>query len=108
MGFQVITIFSASNYYELGSNKGAYLKLVGPQLDTHFVQYTAATGKTKRLTFRQRIGLVESSAIRELRGHILSNQDSLEEEFRKLDPNSTGESLLELFMRRLCKKGGSC
>lgn len=91
--FQVITIFSASNYYELGSNKGAYLKLVGPQLDTHFVQYTAATGKTKRLTFRQRIGLVESSAIRELHGHIVSNRSRLEQEFIKADPELTGELL---------------
>ena len=90
MSFQVITIFSASNYYELGSNKGAYLKLVGPQLDTHFVQYTAATGKTKRLTFRQRIGLVESSAIRELRGHIVSNRETLEAEFNRADPEFTG------------------
>ncbi|KAK9753514.1 Calcineurin-like phosphoesterase [Popillia japonica] len=87
---KVITIFSASNYYELGSNKGAYLKLVGPQLDTHFVQYTAATGKTKRLTFRQRVGLVESSAIRELRGHIISNREKLESEFRKTDQDQSG------------------
>lgn len=87
---KVITVFSASNYYELGSNKGAYLKLVGPQLDTHFVQYTAATSKTKRLTFRQKIGLVESSAIRELRGHIISNKERLRQEFEKADPNLTG------------------
>ncbi|XP_018320018.1 serine/threonine-protein phosphatase rdgC [Agrilus planipennis] len=87
---KVITVFSASNYYELGSNKGAYLKLVGPQLDTHFVQFTTGTGKTKRLTFRQRIGLVESSAIRELRGHILSNKEKLEMEFEKADPEKTG------------------
>lgn len=88
---QVITIFSASNYYELGSNKGAYLKLVGPQLATHFVQYTSAISKTKRLTFRQRVGLVESSAIRELSAQILSSKKELEAEFKKLDPEDTGE-----------------
>lgn len=88
---QVITIFSASNYYELGSNKGAYLKLVGPQLATHFVQYTSAISKTKRLTFRQRVGLVESSAIRELSAQILSSKNELEAEFKKLDLEDTGK-----------------
>ncbi|RZC41706.1 serine/threonine-protein phosphatase rdgC, partial [Asbolus verrucosus] len=86
----VITIFSASNYYELGSNKGAYLKLVGPQLDTHFVQYMAAAGRAKRLTFHQRIGLVEASAIRELHGQIMANKTKLEKEFVKVDPELTG------------------
>ncbi|KAK4887062.1 hypothetical protein RN001_003333 [Aquatica leii] len=98
---KVITVFSASNYYELGSNKGAYLKLVGPQLDTHFVQYTAATGKTKRLTFRQRIGLVESSAIRELRGHIISNRERLQHEFEKADPDFSGFIPLSEWCRAL-------
>lgn len=88
---QVITIFSASNYYEVGSNKGAYLKLVGQNLDTHFIQYTSNVGKTKRLTFRQRVGLVEESAMRELRGHIVSNREALESKFAKSDPEKTGE-----------------
>lgn len=91
---QVITIFSASNYYEVGSNKGAYVKLVGPQLAPHFVQFTTATPRTKKLTFRQRVGLVESSAIRELSGQILARRDQLLEEFLKYDPEQTGETYL--------------
>lgn len=87
---QVITIFSASNYYEIGSNKGAYLKLVGAGLDTHFVQYTAAASKTRRLTFRQRVGLVESSAIRELSARLRSRRAELEKEFKSRDVEGTG------------------
>jgi hypothetical protein len=87
---QVITIFSASNYYEVGSNKGAYVKLVGPQLAPHFVQFTTATPRTKKLTFRQRVGLVESSAIRELSCQIVARRDQLLEEFLKYDQEQTG------------------
>ncbi|XP_063223975.1 serine/threonine-protein phosphatase rdgC [Bacillus rossius redtenbacheri] len=89
-GGKLITIFSASNYYELGSNKGAYVKLVGPQLDPHFVQFTTAAARTKKLTFRQRVGLVESSALRELSGKVLAARESLLDEFRKADPDGTG------------------
>lgn len=88
----MITIFSASNYYEIGSNKGAYLKL-NPQLDTHFVQYTAASSKTRKLTFRQRVGLVESSALRELGARLRERRCELEHEFRARDPNNTGKCL---------------
>ncbi|XP_069691872.1 serine/threonine-protein phosphatase rdgC [Periplaneta americana] len=89
-GSKLITIFSASNYYEVGSNKGAYVKLVGPQLAPHFVQFTTATPRTKKLTFRQRVGLVESSAIRELSAQILARRELLLEEFLKYDPEKTG------------------
>lgn len=87
---KVITIFSASNYYEIGSNKGAYMKL-DPQLDIHFVQYTAAVSKTRKLTFRQRVGLVESSAIRELAAQLMDRREELVEEFRKRDIDNTGQ-----------------
>lgn len=87
---KVITIFSASNYYAIGSNKGAYLKL-NPQLDTHFVQYTSAASKTRKLTFRQRVGLIESSALQELGAKLLDKRHELEREFNKRDPKRTGK-----------------
>lgn len=97
-----MTIFSASNYYELGSNTGAYVTLSGPQLSPRFVQFSTATPHTKRLTFRQRVGLVESSALRELRTQLLQHKEGLSQDLRKADPDNTGESSSrteEIFIR---------
>lgn len=64
---------------------------MNPQLDTHFVQYTAAASKTRKLTFRQRIGLVESSALRELGARLRERSAELQKEFQNRDPDNTGK-----------------
>lgn len=87
---QVITIFSASNYYAIGSNKGAYLRL-DPHLEPHYVQYISQASKTKSLTFREKIGFIESSALRELGAKLRDNREDLENFFLKNDRRKTGK-----------------
>jgi hypothetical protein len=87
---QCLTVFSASNYYEEGSNKGAYVRLIGgptEPLEPYFVQFNAATPKLRNMTIRQRVGLVEASAIRELRTRIKERQECLLQAFNAHDPD---------------------
>ncbi|XP_040603339.1 serine/threonine-protein phosphatase with EF-hands 2 [Mesocricetus auratus] len=85
---KVLTIFSASNYYEVGSNRGAYVKL-GPALIPHIVQYQA-NKTTHRLTMRQRISRVEESALRALRQNLFAHSSDLLVEFKKHDASESG------------------
>lgn len=92
----MITVFSASNYYEIGSNKGAYIKF-GANSDRYFVQFTAAASKTKKLTFRQQVDNVEKSAIRELKEKLQEQKAQLQKEFKERDVENTGEKEVEFF-----------
>ncbi|MEE6468660.1 hypothetical protein FKM82_008347 [Ascaphus truei] len=85
---KVVTIFSASNYYEEGSNKGAYLKL-SPDLTPRFVQYQVSKC-TRRLTLCQSVSAVEDSALRSLRRQFYTHRSELIEAFGEHDPQGTG------------------
>ncbi|KAI1241575.1 hypothetical protein IHE44_0005052 [Lamprotornis superbus] len=85
---QVITIFSASNYYEEGSNRGAYIKL-NPELIPRFVQYQVSKF-TRRKNLRERVGTIESSALKSLREKIYAHKSELTSAFAQYDTNGTG------------------
>ncbi|NXE03951.1 PPE1 phosphatase, partial [Lophotis ruficrista] len=88
-GGKVITIFSASNYYEEGSNRGAYIKL-NPELIPRFVQYRVSK-YTRRQNLRERVGTIESSALQSLREKIYAHRSELTSAFAQYDLNGTGK-----------------
>ncbi|XP_062410346.1 serine/threonine-protein phosphatase with EF-hands 2-like [Sardina pilchardus] len=85
---RVLTIFSASNYYEEGSNRGAYIRL-GPDLIPLVIQYQA-TRTTRDLTLRQSVGRTERSALRALREQFFAHKSDLMCVFQQYDPDNTG------------------
>ncbi|XP_071430260.1 serine/threonine-protein phosphatase with EF-hands 1 [Pithys albifrons albifrons] len=87
-GRKVITIFSASNYYEEGSNRGAYIKL-GPDLKPRFVQFQVSKHK-HGLSLQERVGTIESSALKSLREIIYAHRSELISAFEQYDLNGSG------------------
>ncbi|TSK67215.1 Serine/threonine-protein phosphatase with EF-hands 2 [Bagarius yarrelli] len=85
---QVITIFSASNYYEEGSNRGAYIKL-GPDLIPRFFQYQVSRS-TRKLTLQQRVSVAESSALKALQEKLFAHRSELMAAFQQYDIYRTG------------------
>ncbi|NXC46079.1 PPE1 phosphatase, partial [Penelope pileata] len=85
---KVVTIFSASNYYKEGSNRGAYIRL-NPDLIPHFVQYQVCKSTDKKKNW-ERVKTIEDSALQALREKIFAHKRILTEAFAKYDSNNTG------------------
>jgi len=51
----VLTIFSASNYYAAGSNRGAYVKISNNQ-SIAIIQFMSTKATVKPLTLWERLG----------------------------------------------------
>uniref|UniRef100_A0A673L6N0 Serine/threonine-protein phosphatase with EF-hands n=1 Tax=Sinocyclocheilus rhinocerous TaxID=307959 RepID=A0A673L6N0_9TELE len=83
---RVLTIFSASNYYDVGSNRGAYIRL-GPDLIPHFKQFQSSRS-TRELTLRQSVGRTELSALQALRMQLFAHKSDLIHEFQEYDPHA--------------------
>lgn len=85
---KVLTLFSASNYYDVGSNRGAYVKL-GPDLVPYMVQYQASS-MTRELTVRQSVGRTERSALKVLREQLFAHKSDLMSAFKSYDTENAG------------------
>uniref|UniRef100_A0A4W4GA79 Serine/threonine-protein phosphatase with EF-hands n=1 Tax=Electrophorus electricus TaxID=8005 RepID=A0A4W4GA79_ELEEL len=72
---RVLTIFSASNYYEVDSNRGAYYQ---------------ASRSSRDLTLRQSVGRTERSALQALREQLFAHKSELINAFQEFDPEHTG------------------
>ncbi|XP_062433357.1 serine/threonine-protein phosphatase with EF-hands 1 [Rhea pennata] len=88
-GGKVITIFSASNYYEDGSNRGAYIKL-NPDLSPRFIQYQVSKN-TCRQNLQERVSTVELSALKALQEKIFAHRTELMEAFMNRDHTGAGK-----------------
>ncbi|XP_041498338.1 serine/threonine-protein phosphatase with EF-hands 1 [Microtus oregoni] len=85
---KVITLFSASNYYEEGSNRGAYIRLsygTTPQ----FFQYQV-TSSSCLSPLHQRVSAMEFSAFKILKERMLSRKTDLISAFQLRDYGRTG------------------
>ncbi|CAF1128119.1 unnamed protein product [Rotaria sordida] len=86
---KVLTIFSASNYYAAGSNRGAYVKISTNQPPS-IVQFMGTKHTVKPLTIWERVSYVEEQALRNLLEKFSANKSRLMKEFRLKDPHQAG------------------
>ncbi|XP_070461357.1 serine/threonine-protein phosphatase with EF-hands 1 [Equus przewalskii] len=86
---KVVTVFSASNYYEEGSNRGAYIRL-GSGMTPQFFQYQVTRATCSRPLY-QRVNTMESSAIRILKERLISRKTDLIRAFQLQDRNKSGK-----------------
>jgi serine/threonine-protein phosphatase with EF-hand domain len=92
---KVLTVFSASDYYEEGSNLGAYIKMWKKDMVPLFTRWQCSAISDmrhvgKRLKLKQRVGVLEQTAINEIKKMIERHKPEVVEAFKKKDPSNKG------------------
>ncbi|XP_017173970.1 serine/threonine-protein phosphatase with EF-hands 1 isoform X2 [Mus musculus] len=85
---KVITVFSASNYYEEGSNRGAYIRLSYGTMPQFFQYQVTSTSCLNPL--HQRMNAMESSAFKILKEKMISRKTDLINAFELRDHSRSG------------------
>ncbi|CAG0914386.1 unnamed protein product, partial [Notodromas monacha] len=129
-----LTVFSASNYYEIGSNKGAYVQLLGSHLRPRFFQFSVSTSlinvdptstltsnsllpdsihasrrgmrRNQTATMRHQVGKAETSAMKELRQKIREHSAEIKDLCNQYDFDKTGRLNLCLWCKAMEKGTG--
>merc|ERR1712232_474476 len=91
---RVLTLFSASNYYEEGSNKGAICVLHRDR-GAHLQQYETSERdvgkKGDSVKFAKTVSKMEDGAMDQLKHVILARKPALQAKFKEKDPGDTGK-----------------
>ena len=92
----LLTIFSASNYYEYDSNNGAFVRILvnAKPVIVQFQIKTDPPFSTKNLCFREKVSHYESSAIKNLLQNFILKEKELMQEFRLRDKESRGSLVI--------------
>jgi serine/threonine-protein phosphatase with EF-hand domain len=92
-GDKLLTVFSASNYYEYGSNKGAYIRLMSAGTKPIIVQFQVkkeSQENLKNASLRERVGGIELSAIKNLLEIFAANKNRLIQAYNLKDQGNSG------------------
>nr|XP_034341565.1 serine/threonine-protein phosphatase with EF-hands 1 [Arvicanthis niloticus] len=86
---KVITVFSASNYYEEGSNRGAYIRLSYGTTPQFFQYQVTSTSCLDPL--HKRVSAMELSAFRILKERMIARKTDLIDAFQLRDYSKSGK-----------------
>lgn len=92
-GDKLLTVFSASNYYEYGSNKGAYIRLSSVTSKPSIVQFQVkkeGLENMKQASLKEKMSGIEMSAIRHLQDIFIVNKNRLVQAYKQKDTLNNG------------------
>lgn len=86
---QVLTVFSASNYYERGSNKGAFVIYSGNEKDVSISTYITNEDALNNLNIKDQLTYLETAAFSKIKQMIALELPEIKKELSQYDKDGT-------------------